>query len=181
MVSGGRGVTVRLLLLVGLAVTAVAYLVLHIWTAQGGSLPPASWASLIFLAFMAAGVVFAGLPVRRFLRGKAKKALNPIRAMRTLILAQAAALTGTLVTGWYLAQIFELLPDYDVASRRALVWKLVALAAGGVLMTVAGCVVQAMCRLGRDPRDPNGERRPESDSQGDPDGQGTPDRSREGS
>jgi signal transduction histidine kinase len=149
MVTGGRGVTVRLLLALWLAVTALAYLVIRLWTAWDNALPPASWASLIFLVFIACGVFFAGLPVRRFLRGKARKPLNPIRAMRTLVLAQASALTGALVTGWYVAQVLVLLPDADVDSVRALVWKLAALAAGGVLMMVSGCVVQAMCRVDR--------------------------------
>ncbi|HEY5246921.1 MAG TPA: DUF3180 domain-containing protein [Dermatophilaceae bacterium] len=156
MVTGGRGVSIRLVLLVGLAATALGYLALRIWTGHGGTLPPSSWGGLIVLVFMACGVFSAGLPVRRFLRGQAKKTLNPIRAMRTVVLAQAAALTGALVAGWYLAQILVLLPDLDVLSRRALAWRLAALAAGGVLMVVAGLVVQAMCRVDRDHRDQDG-------------------------
>ena len=72
MVTGGRGVSIRLVLLVGLVSTAVGYLVLRLWTAQGGAVPPAPWGALIVLVFMAVGVFFAGLPVRRFLRGRAK-------------------------------------------------------------------------------------------------------------
>lgn len=155
MVIGGRGVTVRLVFLVGLVATALGYLVLRVWTDQGGALPPAPWGALIVLVFMACGVVFAGLPVRRFLRGRAKKTLNPIRAMRTVVLAQASALTGALVTGWYLAQMLVVLPDFDIASVRSLAWRLAALAAGGVLMVVAGLVVQAMCRVDKDSRGEN--------------------------
>ena len=155
MVTGGRGVTVRLVLLVGLVATALGYLVLRLWTDQGGALPPAPWGALIVLVFMACGVVFAGLPVRRFLRGRAKKTLNPIRAMRTVVLAQASALTGALFTGWYLAQMLVLLPDLDIASVRSLAWRLAALAVGGVLMVVAGLVVQAMCRVDKDRRGEN--------------------------
>jgi len=167
MVTGGRGVTIRLLLILGLGATALAYLVLQLWTGQGGDRPPASWGSLVILVFMACGVVLAGLPVRRFLRGQSKKPLNPIRAMRTVILAQACAMTGALVTGWYLAQILALLPDLDISSRRALAWKLGALASGGALMAIAGSVVQAMCRIDRDPRDP--KRDPKRDPERDPD------------
>jgi hypothetical protein len=158
MVTGGRGVSLRRVLLVGLVVTAFAYLALRIWTAQGGGLPPSSWGALIVLVFMACGVFYAGLPVRRFLRGQAKKPLNPIRAMRTVVLAQASALTGALVTGWYLAQVLVLVPDFDIASVRSLVWRLVALAAGGVLMVVAGLLVQGMCRVDKDDRGHEGER-----------------------
>ena len=168
MVTGRRGVTIRLLLLIGLVVTAFAYLVLHIWTEQGGVLPPASWGALIVLLFMACGVFSAGLPVRRFLRGQAKKPLNPIRAMRAVVLAQASALTGALVLGWNVAQILVLLPDLDIASRRSLDWKLAALAAGGVLMAVAGLMVQAMCRVDGDHHAPGVGRDHEGDEE--PDG-----------
>ena len=149
MVRDGRGVSTRLVLLLGLAVAAISYLGLRIWTGQGGLLPVASWGAVIVLVFMACGVFFAGLPVRRFLRGQAKKTLNPMRAMRTLVLAQAAALTGALVTGWYLAQVVVLLPDFDIESVRTAVVRLAALTAGGVLMAVAGLVAQAMCRVGK--------------------------------
>jgi Protein of unknown function (DUF3180) len=158
MVSGGRGVTIRLVLLIGLVTTAFSYLVFRIWTTQGGALPPSPWGALIVLVFMACGVFFAGLPVRRFLHGQAKKPLNPIRAMRTLVLAQASALTGALVTGWYLAQILVVSPNFDIASRRSLGWRLAALAAGGVLMVVAGMVVQRMCRVDKDHPDRDADR-----------------------
>src|SRR5450631_4749418 len=141
MVRDGRGVSTRLVLLLGLVDTAFAYLGLRIWISHGGALPQISWGGLIVLVFMACGVFFAGLPVRRFLRGQARKPLNPIRAMRTVVLAQASALTGALVTGWYLAQILVLLPDIDILSVRSLAWRLAALAVGGVLMVVAGLVV----------------------------------------
>jgi hypothetical protein len=168
--SGGRGVTVRLVLLVGFVSTVLGYLTLRVWTEQGGALPPAPWGALIVLVFMACGVLFAGLPVRRFLRGQSKKTLNPIRAMRTVVLAQASALTGALVFGWYVSQILLVLPDFDIVSRRVLVWRLSALAAGGVLMVVAGLVVQAMCRVDKDhrdgDRDGDGSRDDEDESNG---------------
>jgi Protein of unknown function (DUF3180) len=162
LVTGRRGITIRHVLLVGLVSTGLAFLVLGYWTAHGGGpLRPPPWGAFIVLVFMAVGVFFAGLPVRRFLRGKARKSLNPMRAMRTVVLAQASALTGALVTGWYVAQILVLLPDLDIASRRLLAWRLAALAVGGVLMAVAGLAVQAMCRVdhnGDDDRDSTGSR-----------------------
>jgi len=157
VVKDGRGVSIRLVLLLALVVTGFAYLGLRIWTGQGHVLPEASWGALIVLVFMACGVFFAGLPVRRFLRGQAKKSLNPMRAMRTLVLAQAAALTGALVGGWYLAQVLVLLPDFDIDSRRSLVVRLAALTAGGVLMAVAGLLAQAMCRVDKGDQGDDGD------------------------
>ena len=147
VVTGGRGVSVRLVLFVGLAATGFAYLGLRIWDLQNSLILQTSWGALVVLVFMACGVFFAGLPIRRFLRGQAKKSLNPMRAMRTLVLAQAAALTGGLVSGWYLAQVLVLLPDFDIESRRTLVVRLAALSAGGVLLAVAGLLTQRMCRV----------------------------------
>jgi len=164
MLRGGRGVSLRLVLLVGLTVTGFAYLLLRLWTGQGGPLPPASWGGLIVLLFMACGVFFAGLPVRRFLRGKATRPLNPIRAMRTVVLAQACALTGALVTGWYTAQVLVLIPYLDVPSRRTLAIRLAALAAGGAVMVVAGLLTQAMCRVDKD--QPDGDRDSGDESDG---------------
>jgi len=158
MVRDGRGVSIRLVLLLWLVATGFAYLGFRIWLGQGGYLSQTSWGALIVLVFMACGVFFAGLPVRRFLRGQARKSLNPMRAMRTLVLAQAAALTGALVSGWYLAQVLVLLPDFDIESRRTIVLRLAALTAGGVLMTVAGLLAQAMCRVDKgDERDDGDE------------------------
>jgi hypothetical protein len=163
MVRDGRGVSIPLALLVGLVATALSYLALRIWTGEGGVLPATSWGALIVLLFMATGVLFAGLPVRRFLRGQARKPLNPLRAMRTLVLAQAAALTGALITGWYVAQILVLLPVFDIPSRRTAAVLLAALAAGGVLMAIAGLVAQAMCRVDEDHHDRDVDRDEEAD------------------
>jgi hypothetical protein len=166
MVRDGRGVSARLVLLLGLVATVLSYLVLHIWTGQGHVLTTPSWGALIVLVFMASGVFFAGLPVRRFLRGQSRKPLNPMRAMRTLVLAQAAALTGALVTGWYAAQVLVLFPDFDVDSQRTLGVRAAALAAGGVLLAMAGLVAQAMCRVDGDPRDRDFDR--DRDEEADP-------------
>jgi len=147
VVRDGRGVTIRLILLLGVAITLVAYPAFRLWDGRGHELPAGSWGGVIVLVFMACGVFFAGLPIRRFLRGQAKKPLNPLRAMRTLVLAQAAALTGALVTGWYLAQLLVLVPNLDVDSVRVVLVRLGALAAGGVLMSIAGLLTQGMCRV----------------------------------
>jgi hypothetical protein len=169
MLRDGRGISIRIVLLLGVVATGFSYLALRFWIGQGGALPPASWGGLIVLVFMACGVFFAGLPVRRFLRGRATKPLNPMRAMRTLVLAQACALTGALVWGWYVAQVLVMLPYLDLASRRTVAIRLAALAAGGVVMVVAGLVVQAMCRVDGDRHDPGShpDRYPEEDLDGD--------------
>ena len=102
---------------------------------------------------MAVLVVSAGLPVRRFLRGEARKPLSPIRAARTLVLAQAAALTGAAVLGWYAAQAVHALVDIDLGDYRGLFWRLLTLCVAALLLTVAGMVTQRMCRVDPPDRD----------------------------
>ena len=62
-----------------------------------------------------------------------------------------------------------LLPYLDLASRRTVAIRLAALAAGGVVMVVAGLVVQAMCRVDGDRHDPGShpDRYLEEDRDGD--------------
>ncbi|HET7477246.1 MAG TPA: DUF3180 domain-containing protein [Dermatophilaceae bacterium] len=140
---------------VALGWTGLAFVGLRWWSDQGNRLPGASWAAAVLVVFMAAGVYAAGLPVRRFLRGHARTPMNPLRAMRTVVLAQAAALTGALVTGWYAAQALVLLPNLDVATVRSAALEAAALAAAGGVLTAAGLRAQAMCRL-PDDHDPPG-------------------------
>jgi hypothetical protein len=168
MVRDGRGITLPLVLLVAGLTTALAWIGLSLWVGSGHALPGASWGGAVLIVFMAVGVYCAGLPVRRFLRGEATRPLSPLRAMRTLILAQAAALTGALVAGWYAAQALVLLPDADVPTVRAAMLRSLAVCLSGVLMIVAGLLVQAMCRLD----DTDDER--DLDLEGDRDSDGDP-------
>ena len=150
MVKDGRGVTVRMVLAVVVAATGVSWIVLRWWTNAGHGLPGASWGSVVLLVFMAVGIYVAGLPVRRWQRGEATKPLSMVRALRTLVLAQAAALTGAMVTGWYAAQVLLHLPNVDVASVRADAVQELVLVGAGVLLTAAGLAAQRMCRIEED-------------------------------
>jgi signal transduction histidine kinase len=155
VVRDGRGVSLRLVLVVAVLTTAVAWIGLRLWFDSGHALPGASWGGAVLIVFMAVGVYFAGLPIRRFLRGEATRPLSPLRAMRTLVLAQAAALTGALVAGWYAAQALVLLPDADVDSVRSAMLRSLAVCLSGVLMIAAGLLVQAMCRIDDQDHDPD--------------------------
>jgi hypothetical protein len=113
----------------------------------GHMLGPLTWISSILLVVMGALVIGAGLPVRRFLRGEATKPLSPIRAARTLVLAQAAALTGAGVLGWYAAQAALAVADLDLPGYRRMLWQLLALCAGAAVLAASGMATQRMCRV----------------------------------
>jgi hypothetical protein len=147
MVNDGRGLRLSHLVGVTLVVGAVSWMGWRVYLGTGGLLPPATWISSVLLVVTAALVFAAGLPVRRFLQGRATKTLSPIRAARTLVLAQAAALTGAGVFGFYAAQVLLAVPDLDLKSYRTLLWQLLALCASAALLAGAGMATQRMCRI----------------------------------
>jgi hypothetical protein len=75
-----------------------------------------------------------------------------------VVLAQAAALTGAGVLGFYGAELLIVLPDLDIPSYSALAWRLAALCAGALLLASSGMAVQRMCRIDRGDRDERGGR-----------------------
>lgn len=153
MVNHGSGVRWSQLAGVAVVVGLLAWLGWRLYLHGGHLLGPASWVSSVLIVAMAALVVGMGLPVRRFLRGEARKSLNPIRAARTLVLGQAAALTGSAVFGWYAAQVAHALQDLDLPGYRDLLWRLVALCVSSIVLVVAGMLTQRMCRVDPPDRD----------------------------
>ncbi len=151
MVNDGLGLRWAQLAATALVVGAVSWIGWRIYLATGALLGPAPWISSVLLLVLSVLVVGAGLPVRRFLRGEATKPLSPIRAARTLVLAQAAALTGAAVLGWYAAQAAHALAELSLPGYRDLLWRLVALCVAAVVLATAGMFTQRMCRV--DPPD----------------------------
>ncbi|GAA2157084.1 hypothetical protein GCM10009845_00140 [Pedococcus bigeumensis] len=156
MVNDGSGLRWSQLVSITLVVGLVSWISWRLYLNAGHLLGPASWVSAVLIVAMAVLVVAAGLPVRRFLRGEARKTLSPIRAARTLVLAQAAALTGSAVLGWYAAQVAHALADVDLPGYRSLLWRLLALTAASLVLVAAGMLTQRMCRV--DPPDDRDQR-----------------------
>ncbi|WP_457254138.1 DUF3180 domain-containing protein [Pedococcus sp. P5_B7] len=156
--NDGRGLRWSQLVGLALVVGLVSWIGWRFYLNAGHLLGPASWVSAVLIVAMAILVIGAGLPVRRFLRGEARKTLSPIRAARTLVLAQAAALTGSAVLGWYAAQVAHALADVDLPGYRALLWRLLALTVASLVLAAAGMLTQRMCRV-----DPPGDRERDRD------------------
>lgn len=150
----GRGLSASLLLAVALVVGALSWMGWKVYANQGHLLPSVSWFAAMLLLLLAALVVSAGLPVRRFLKGQSTRTLNPLRAARTLILAQASALTGAAALGWYAGQTVLVLPDLDFGSNRTLLWRLATAGASALVLMAAGLWTQRMCRIDPPKDDP---------------------------
>ena len=130
-------------LLVGMA----CWLLLVGLRSVGGRPPHLTWLGLVPLVAMIALVLVMTWQVRRYVQGGGGARPSPQRARATLVGAQAAALGGAALVGWYLANALLRLPLVDVPSQRdQLLWALVhALLAAG--LCVAGFVGQAWCRI----------------------------------
>jgi Protein of unknown function (DUF3180) len=163
VVNDGRGLRIAHLVGVALVVGGLSWMGWRLYLNAGNLLPPVSWVSSILLVLMAVLVLSAGLPVRRFLRGEATKPLSPIRAARTLVLAQAAALTGAGVFGYYAGQLVLVVPELDIVSYQGLLWRLGAIIVGGLLLAAAGLATQRMCRIDRGDRDRDRNERDDRD------------------
>lgn len=148
MTSDPHGVRPNLLAVVVLVAGVLGYVVLRLVAATGTGLPAVGWMSSVVLLFIAGGVLAAGLPIKRLQEGRpGPRPVGMLRAARTVVLAQACALTGAAVMGWYAAQGVILLGDVDIPSVRDRLWPVAATVLAGLLVAVAGLVVQRWCRI----------------------------------
>lgn len=140
------GLRVRWLITLAIAAATLGWGVLALVENGGGVVGRVAWPVAVTLVLLAAVVLWFGWAVRRYTQGR-RPSLSGLRAARTLVLAQSAALTGAALTGWYLAHVLLVAGDLDVAALRSkALWAgLAALAA--VTLTVAGVVVERWCRV----------------------------------
>ena len=141
-----RGLRLRWLVVVALAVATLGWVLLDQARGRGTMLSPVRWPVHVGLLLLCVGVVVAGLQVRSYLRGR-RPSFDGLRAARTLVLAQAAALTGAGLTGWYAAQVLLVVGDLGFEPMRDRAIGAVAAALLSVVLTVAGCVVERWCRI----------------------------------
>lgn len=159
--TSGKGLSVGVVALVAAALTAVST-ILWMWlTGRGDLVPSPSWFSVGIMLVLAGGILAFAWPVRAHVRRSAKRMLDPIRAARTLVLAQAGALTGAAVLGWHLGQLVNLLRDLDLMVNHPTTWRVALAMAAALVLVVAGLLAQSWCRLPpSDPRNPRDLRDP---------------------
>jgi len=134
------------LIAVLVAVALVGWLVLRALEARSVYLPVVPWLVDVAILALAGAVFWSGWVVRSYQKGK-RPSLDGLRAARTLVLAKAAALTGALLGGWYLAQVLVVLGDLAIEPRRDR-----AVAAGiavlcSVVLAIVGLIVEKFCEL----------------------------------
>ena len=144
-------IRVQTLVLVAAAAGLVSFGVFVLITRSGELVPRPPVLAGVLLVVMAGLVLWLARPVRRYLQGRATTPLDPVQAARTVVLAQAAALTGSAATGWYAGQLVVVLTDLSLVANRSRILPLSLLLVAGVVLATAGLVAQRWCRV--DPRD----------------------------
>lgn len=137
------------------AVTLLSAVFWHLFTRTGRMLHAPSWLTAAVVLVLAVLVLWGGWQVRRYQRGRREKDFTALRAARILMLAQAGALTGAVVAGWFLGHLVILLPDRDLTPYGRQIVPLLVLIGSGVALAIAGLVAQRWCRLPEDTDDPS--------------------------
>ena len=135
------------LALVAAVVGVLAWSALSMLEGRGGVPVRVPWTAPAGMLVIAAAVVAAGWPVRRWTRGDRSRRLDGLRAARALVLARASAYSGAALAGLYLAQVVLAAPDLDVEARRERFFVAVAAVLASLVMVVAGLVVERWCKL----------------------------------
>lgn len=149
-----REIRVQALFLVWAGVGLVSFGLFAVVVRTGELVPRPPLLAAVLLTVMAGLVLRLARPVRQYLRGKATGSLDPLRAARTVVLAQAAALTGAAAAGWYAGQLAVVLTELSLVANRSRILPLALLVLAGVLLGGAGIVAQRWCRIGpREDRD----------------------------
>lgn len=135
------------LVLIGLVFGALGWLINWWATRNGYPTPSLPLSSLLTIAAVVAVTLIFGFRVKRWRAGNRKRALDPILAARTVVLAQATAYAGALTTGWHIGILADQLSLVGVRSNLGPVWGSLALMVGGIVMIGTGLIVESFCRL----------------------------------
>lgn len=143
----GHGVRARVAVLIALVVGLASWLLWQLVTGDGSLVPRPSWLAAILLAGMAAFVAGFAWPVRSYLLSRSTRRLDPLRAARVVVLAQAATLTGAAAAGWYAGQLAVVAGGLSLVANEDRLWRLTILVGAGVVLSIAGLVAQHWCRV----------------------------------
>ena len=100
----------------------------------------------ITLVAVAIIIVAFAIPIRRAVRGRSSRRIDPFQAMRIVVLAKACSLSGALLTGAGVGILLYLLTRDVLPASNALL--LTALgSAGAIVLLIAGLVAEFFCTL----------------------------------
>ncbi len=136
------------LLFIGLVLTVAGWSATVVTTRYSMATPVLPATALATMGVIVAITLVLGIRVLRW-RSSAKrtKALDPLLAARTLVLAQACAYAGTVLLGWHAGIFLDQLRIWNLRSDQGITWVAITMAAGGLVMIVVGMLVERFCRI----------------------------------
>lgn len=152
---------------IGLVTTILAFVALRVAESRGGTLlpvPPVAWLVVLLIA---AVVGVLAWNVRQYVRGK-RPGFDVLLAARTVVLAAASAYTGSLLFGWYAAQVLVVVAagDLDIAGRRDVALTAGVSALAAVVLAVVGLVAERWCEVPPPDEDDAGPGGPDASAAG---------------
>lgn len=138
--------SVATLLKVLVGTTALGWIIVRTLESRGVYLPVVPWVVDVAILLLAGAVLASGWAVRAYQKGD-RPSLDPLRAARTLVLAKAAALTGALLAGWYLAQVVVVLGDLGIDARRDRAVAAAVAVLCALVLAAVGLLVEKFCQL----------------------------------
>jgi hypothetical protein len=161
------------LLLSGVALTVAGWSATVVTTRYSLATPVLPVTALATMAVIVVITLILGIRVLRWRNStKRKKALDPILAARTLVLAQACAYAGTVLLGWHVGIFLDQLRIWNLRSDQGITWVAIAVAGGGLVMIVVGLLVERFCRIPPEDTDAAGDGKPGHGVRGEAAGEG---------
>ncbi|WP_320537247.1 DUF3180 domain-containing protein [Pseudarthrobacter sp. IC2-21] len=161
------------LLLIGVALTVAGWSATVVTTRYSLATPVLPVTALATMAVIVVITLILGIRVLRWRNStKRKKALDPILAARTLVLAQACAYAGTVLLGWHVGIFLDQLRIWNLRSDQGITWVAIAVAGGGLVMIVVGLLVERFCRIPPEDTDAAGDGKPGHGVRGEAAGEG---------
>ena len=137
---------------------AVGWSGVAILESTGGVAPRAPWSAAAGLAFFAA-LLLAGAWYMYDRVHRKRDSVDPLLAVRLLVLAKASSLVGALVGGAYVGFALHFVSEYGTSSGRDRVVLGLLAAGAGLLVAVGGLLLERACKVPKGPDDaaPNGQ------------------------
>lgn len=142
-----REIRLQTIALVAAIAGVVSFGIFALLSRNGSLVPRPPILAGILVVVMGGLILWLARPVRHYLQGRARSSLDPLRAARTVVLAQAGALTGAAVAGWYAGQLVVVLTGLELVANQARILPLTLTIAAALGLAAAGLVAQRWCRI----------------------------------
>ncbi|MFC0674083.1 DUF3180 domain-containing protein [Brachybacterium hainanense] len=165
-----KPLSIPLLVVVLAAATGFGTTLAQLIASRGGVVPITGWLTGLLLLALTAVLIVVGLPLRRYLKESEERSasgsfaprrhqLDMITAYRVVTFARACAYTGVLVGGAHLGIALHLGPS-GIGSMAGAVLPTLFAGVCGIVLAVAGVVVERWGKLPPEEGDPSAESSP---------------------